>query len=46
MENGRLDKIGKPIIYITTDLFLQYFDIENLDQLPEISSIGEIEDEN
>lgn len=46
MENGRLDKIGKPIIYVTTDLFLQYFDIENLDQLPEISSIGEIEDEN
>lgn len=45
-ENGRLDKIGKPIIYVTTDLFLQYFDIENLDQLPEISPIGEIDDEN
>ena len=35
-ENGRLDKIGKPIIYITTDLFLKYFDIKDLSELPEI----------
>lgn len=38
-ENGRLDKIGKPIIYVTTDLFLKYFDIKNLSELPEIKNI-------
>lgn len=40
-ENGRLDKIGKPIIYVTTNLFLQYFDIKDLSELPEIKDIGE-----
>lgn len=42
-ENGRLDKIGKPIIYITTELFLKYFDIESLDYLPEIEYIDQVE---
>lgn len=42
-EKGRLDKIGKPIIYGTTDLFLKYFNIESLEDLPEIR-IGENED--
>lgn len=35
-EKGRLDKIGKPIIYATTDSFLKYFNLESLDDLPEI----------
>ena len=35
-ERGRLDKIGKPIIYGTTDLFLKYFNLESLEDLPEI----------
>lgn len=35
-ENGRLDKIGKPIIYITTEEFLKYFNLESLDDLPKI----------
>lgn len=35
-ENGRLDKIGKPIIYITTEEFLKYFNLESLDGLPKI----------
>ena len=35
-EKGRLDKIGKPIIYGTTDNFLQYFNLNSLDDLPEI----------
>lgn len=42
-EKGRLDKIGKPIIYGTTDLFLKYFNLESLEDLPEIR-IGENED--
>ena len=34
-EAGRLDKIGKPILYRTTDEFLKLLEIESLDQLPE-----------
>jgi segregation and condensation protein B len=33
-ENGRLDKPGKPILYITTDEFLRSFGINNLESLP------------
>ncbi len=35
-EKGRLDKIGKPIIYGTTAEFLKYFNINSLKDLPEI----------
>lgn len=46
-ENGRLDKIGKPIIYVTTDLFLKYFNISSLDQLPKIDEeiAGELDED-
>lgn len=46
-ENGRLDKIGKPIIYVTTDLFLKYFNITSLDQLPKIDEeiAGELDED-
>ena len=40
-ENGRLEKIGKPIIYATTTLFLQYFNISSLEELPEIKELEE-----
>ena len=40
-ENGRLDKIGKPIIYITTTEFLKYFNIKSLEELPEIDLEGD-----
>ena len=43
-EKGRLDKIGKPIIYGTTDLFLKYFDIGSLEDLPEIRIESKDED--
>lgn len=35
-EKGRLDKIGKPIIYGTTSEFLKYFNLNSLKDLPEI----------
>lgn len=35
-EKGRLDKIGKPIIYCTTAEFLKYFNLNSLKDLPEI----------
>lgn len=45
-ENGRLDKIGKPIIYVTTNQFLRYFDIESLEDLPEIEYMDSLEEED
>lgn len=43
-ENGRLDRIGKPIIYVTTNQFLRHFDIESLDQLPVIEYMDMVEE--
>lgn len=37
-EAGRLDKIGKPIIYKTTNEFLKLLNIEKLEDLPPIES--------
>ncbi len=37
-EKGRLDIIGKPIVFGTTDEFLKYFGVSNLAQLPTISN--------
>lgn len=47
-EKGRLEKIGKPIIYGTTEKFLMYFDIESLDELPELENVEDFgeSDEN
>ena len=35
-EMGRSELPGKPILYGTTDFFLDYFGISSLDQLPEV----------
>jgi segregation and condensation protein B len=35
-EKGRLEKIGRPKTYGTTDLFLRNFDLASLKELPEI----------
>ena len=35
-ELGRLDTVGRPIIYGTTFEFLQFFGLESLDELPEL----------
>lgn len=37
MEKGRLEKIGKPIIYGTTESFLKTFNFKSLKELPDIS---------
>lgn len=42
-ELGRKHTIGTPIIYGTTDLFLQYFDLEDLSQLPEPAEFSLLE---
>ena len=38
-EVGRLDKIGKPILYGTTIEFLRLFDLKDLTQLPEVNNL-------
>ena len=44
-ECGRREALGRPILYKTTDKFLQHFAIESLDELPNVDfsqSEGEI----
>jgi segregation and condensation protein B len=36
-EAGRLDAVGRPILYATTPLFLQQFGLTTLDELPTIA---------
>ncbi len=43
-EVGRLDKIGKPILYGTTVDFLAMFNIGSLDQLPTIESLESLDE--
>ncbi|MEY8662706.1 SMC-Scp complex subunit ScpB [Ligilactobacillus faecis] len=45
-EAGRLDAPGRPIMYKTTENFLNYFGIENLAQLPELPKQEEAPREN
>lgn len=40
-EAGRLNKIGKPIIYRTTDEFLKLLNIEKLDDLPDLETYNQ-----
>lgn len=37
-EVGRLDVVGRPILYGVTDLFLQHFGLTGLDQLPPLAA--------
>ncbi len=41
-EVGRKETIGNPIIYGTTDQFLEYLDIEDLKELPEIERVEKL----
>lgn len=36
-EVGRLERTGRPILYGTTDEFLRYFGLENLEDLPQLN---------
>ena len=38
-EAGRLDKIGRPILYRTTEKFLQLFEIASLEELPALEEL-------
>ena len=36
-EKGRLDRIGRPILYGTTDTFLREFGIDKIKNLPKVA---------
>jgi segregation and condensation protein B len=38
-EVGRKDTVGRPILYGTTDLFLEYFGLNSLDDLPTVGKL-------
>jgi segregation and condensation protein B len=40
-EVGRVDAIGRPILYGTTNEFLDYFGLKALEELPELPSLSE-----
>jgi segregation and condensation protein B len=42
-ERGRLDQVGRPIIYGTTFEFLQHFGLSSLDQLPVLEEVPVLE---
>ncbi len=44
IEAGRLEKVGRPIIYKTTDAFLRAFGLESLSELPPLNEYEEKED--
>lgn len=44
-EAGRLDRIGKPILYRTTDKFLASFQLDRLEDLPKLEEKGQNETE-
>ncbi|HIX01166.1 MAG TPA: SMC-Scp complex subunit ScpB [Candidatus Ligilactobacillus excrementigallinarum] len=43
-EDGRLDVPGRPILYSTTDKFLDHFGLKSLDQLPPLPEESKDED--
>ena len=43
-EAGKSDLPGKPILYKTTDEFLDYFGLSTKDDLPDISSLEKDEE--
>lgn len=42
-EVGRMETVGRPILYGTTFEFLQFFGLENLDQLPDLDTTVEVD---
>ncbi len=42
-EKGRLEKVGHPILYGTTDLFLKSFGLTHIEALPEIDRFKSID---
>lgn len=44
-ESGKADLPGRPTLYKTTDDFLDYFNLSSIDDLPDIGSVENIDNE-
>jgi segregation and condensation protein B len=42
---GRADSLGRPLLYGTTDLFLEQFGLQDLDELPTLREVEELLDD-
>lgn len=42
-EAGRKETIGRPILYQTTDFFLEYFQLNSLEELPSLEELDTVE---
>jgi segregation and condensation protein B len=42
---GRADSLGRPLLYGTTDRFLEQFGLSNLDDLPTLREVEELLDD-
>jgi len=40
--NGRADVPGRPLVYVTTQHFMEHFGLKNLDELPNASELREV----
>lgn len=45
-EDGKKEVIGRPNLYVTTDYFLDYMGINNLQELPDVSGLELHDEEN
>ena len=45
-ESGRLDLPGRPLLYVTTPVFLRTFGLSSLDELPELPRENDENDDN
>lgn len=43
-ESGRMEVPGRPMLFSTTDKFLLYFGLENLNQMPSLENILDMDD--
>ncbi|MDR0898737.1 MAG: SMC-Scp complex subunit ScpB [Lactobacillaceae bacterium] len=41
-EVGRKQEMGRPVLYGTTNYFLNYFDLDSIEDLPELPDVSEI----
>lgn len=44
-ENGKKEVLGRPNLYVTTDYFLDYIGINDLEELPDVSELDLVEEE-
>ncbi|MBF0778082.1 SMC-Scp complex subunit ScpB [Streptococcus cuniculi] len=44
-ENGKKEVLGRPNLYVTTDYFLDYMGINQLEELPEVSELDLVDEE-